>query len=333
MGRILQQYKSLFEGLKKPLHRLYFLYGQEEYVKKEFITELTKTALPDENRTFNLDIIHGDDFDLEVLNDRISSFPLFATRRVVILKKFDALTTPNKDFVIERLKDLPESLIFVAETTKDKMDTARMKSIKALADKKGFSFRFQYLSDNETVERVRSRLKREEMTINVDALELLVASVGNRLIDLVNELEKIILFTGEEGRITREGVSRVVGKYRVENLFSFLDELGGKNTTRLITRMNTLIESGEEPIFVQAMLIRRVIQLLQTKLRDRDNSPGAKKAPFGTSPYFASQLGQQARRFEVPELEIYLGNLRWADVKMKSSSISSRSLLETSIVV
>ena len=99
MGRTLQRYKKLFDDLKKkgPL-RAYFLYGPEEHIKKEFVAELIKTALAEENRTFNLDILHGDEFERDVFHDRISSFPLFTDRRMVIIKKFEALTTPNKPF-------------------------------------------------------------------------------------------------------------------------------------------------------------------------------------------------------------------------------------------
>ena len=41
MGRTLQSYKKLFDGLKKgEPHGLYFLYGPEEFIKKEFVAEL-----------------------------------------------------------------------------------------------------------------------------------------------------------------------------------------------------------------------------------------------------------------------------------------------------
>jgi len=95
MGRTLQRYKKLFDQLKddKTRHRVYLLYGPEEFLKKEFVGELIKTKLSDKNRAFNLDMLHGDDFDRDLFNDRLSSFPLFAEQRMVILKKFEALAT------------------------------------------------------------------------------------------------------------------------------------------------------------------------------------------------------------------------------------------------
>ena len=255
MGRILQRYKKLFEQLKSgSSHRVYFLHGPEEFMKKEFIGELIESRLSGRNRAFNLDIFHGDEFDRDSFNDRISSFPLFNERRMVILKKVEALSTANKDFVLERLGALSDSIVFVAETIQDRLDTARMKKFKQIADDAGLSFRFQYLSDDETVDRVKGRLHREGYTIQADALELLIESVGTGLIDLANELEKIMMSVETGTAIDRELVGEVVGKYRTENLFAFLDQLGNKDAATLVRKMHRIIEGGEEPVFVLAML-------------------------------------------------------------------------------
>jgi DNA polymerase-3 subunit delta len=340
MGRTLLRYKKLFDDLKKkgPL-AAYLLYGPEEYVKKEFIGELIKSALGDKNRAFNLDIFHGDEFDSDAFNDRISSFPLFTDRRMVVVKKFEALSTPNKDFVLDHLEALPDSLTFVAETDADKMDTARLKRLKKLADARGLSFRFQCLSDDETVERIQGRLRREGLAIDGEALDLLVESVGTRLIDLTNELEKIILSAGEDKTIDRGLVSDVVGRYRTENLFAFLDRLGGDEIGDLIVRMNRVIDGGEEPVFVLAMLIRRILQLLEVKslLVERGakvRSPQVMAGLLGSyvSPYYVGNLIEQAQRIDLDILHDYLENLRWADVKLKSSSTSPRNILETALI-
>jgi DNA polymerase-3 subunit delta len=318
---------------------MYLLYGPEEFVKKEFVAELVKVALGEKNRVFNLDILHGDEFDADAFNDRISSFPLFTDRRMVIVKKFEALSTPNKDFVLERIEALPDSLVFVAETIVDKMDTARLKRIKKVAETHGQAFRFQYLAEDETLERVRGRLRREGLDFESDALDLLVESVGTQLIDLTNELEKIILGAASTKVVDRELVSEVVGKYRTENLFSLLDHLGAPNVDNLIRRINRLLDGGEEPIFVMAMLIRRVLLLLEVKSLLIERGPTARSPEAmarllagRTSPYYARTLIDQAQRIELDALHDYLENLRWADVKLKASSISPRGILETALI-
>lgn len=339
MGRALQTYKTLFGNLKKKgPASMYLLYGPEEFIKKEFVSELLKSALPESNRAFNLDIFHGDDFDCDAFDSRVSSFPLFAERRMVIVKRFEALSTQNKDFVLERIQDLPASMVFVIETSAEKMDTVRMKNLKKLVDSRGVAVAFELLSDDESVSRIKNRLRLADLGIEPEALDLLVGSVGTSLMDLVNEVDKIILSAGDEKVVTRKTVSEVVGKYRTENLFALIDHLGQTAPASLLSRVNRLLDGGEEPIFVLAMLLRRIVILLAINALTRGNprarSPRVIASALAgfVSPYFAGRLLDQAARFDREELETYLGNLRWADRMLKSTPLSSRSVLETALL-
>jgi hypothetical protein len=40
----------------------------------------------------------------------------------------------------------------------------------------------------------------------------------------------------------------------------------------------------------------------------------------------------QAKRVNRDSLEVYLGNLRWADLKLKSSSIDAGHVLDTALI-
>ena len=86
------------------------------------------------------------------------------------------------------------------------------------------------------------------------------------LIDLANEIEKIMLSTDAGSMIGRDHVAAVVGRYRTENLYAFLDQIGSRDTAAQVATMHRVIDSGEEPVFVLAMMLRRVIQLLHVRL-------------------------------------------------------------------
>jgi len=335
MARILDAYKKQFDAIRRgDIKRFYFLYGPEEYLKKELIGELVKAVLPEKNRAFNLDIFHGDDFDQAAFDDRMCSFPLFAENRVVILKRFEDLNVAGKDNVLKRAKNIPESLVFIAESSRVKLDNVRVKSLKKSADEQGVAFECKYLSERETLDRVRARLKREGLEIDQDALELLVDSVGTQLSDLINEVEKISLNTGESKRINRDDVQAVVGRYRTENLFALLDQVGGgQDPTIFIRKLDWLIDGGEEPVFILAMLLKRVIQLLQVKYlqTEQGSRPLTSQTLSGQlrlSPYYSNRLLGQSRQLRLPDLEVLLGNLRWADYTLKTSAIAPKYLLE-----
>jgi len=318
---------------------MYFLYGPEVFIKKEFVAELLRAALPGDNRVFNLDVLHGDEFDADLFNDRMSTFPLFNERRVLVLKKYEKLSTRHKDDVLSALERLPTSVVLVVETDQDRLDTVRVKNLHKYIEQKGISIRFEALSDGETVEWVKNRAHREGLAIDPEALDYLVESVGTNLMDLVNELDKIVLAVDESKRITIDTVSAVVGRYRSENLFAFLDHLGEPRATGVVRRMNKVLDGGEQPVFVLAMLLRRVLLLLQVKALVRDEGPRVRnsRAMAGrlaglASPYMAGRLIEQAARFDDTDLAAYLDNLRWADIQLKSTANAPRSILETALL-
>jgi DNA polymerase-3 subunit delta len=335
MGKALAGYRRLFDGLKQGAVRsLYFLYGPEEFLKREFVRGVIELALPTGNRAFNLDILYGDDFDVATFDDRISSFPLFTDRRVVILKNFNDLSITSKDHVIAGAERVSASVVLVVETPEEKLDNARLKAMGKVADARGLSAAFPLLDDEETIERVMGRLKREGFSIEPEALELLVESVGTRLVDLGNEVDKLLLAVGDGTTIDRSTVAGVVGRYRTEGLFSLLDVVGRNDPALLVRRVSTLIDGGEEPVFLLAMLQKRVVLLLQVCAIIGEKGPRADNgrslaAHMGgaTSPFYAEVLRRQADRLDPSDLERLLANLRWADVKLKTTQLEPKCVL------
>ncbi len=340
MAGRLAGYKKLFDDVRQGrLAPIYFLHGPEEFMKREFVRELIHAALPDAERAFNLDIIHGDEFDPQAFDDRMQAFPLFAARRVVILRNFDALSPSNRERVVDRAGTIPDGLTLVVESNDEKLDTVAHKKLAAVAGQNGVAFACASLDESETLERVLSRFRREGVAIDPDALDLLVESVGTQLMDLSDEVDKILLAATGSPKVTRELVRDVVGKYRTESLFSLLDSVGVSAPANVLTRVSSLVDAGEEPVFLVAMMLRRIVSLLEVRsvVADQGRAVSSDRALAGTiaatqSAFFAGKLREQAMRVPAPKLELLLGNLRWADLKLKSTNLDAKSIVEAALV-
>jgi len=340
MGRQADAYKKLFEDVRGGRVRtLYFLHGPEEYMKREFLRELSAAVLPAGDRTFNLDILYGEEFDTRAFDDRVQAFPLFAQKRLLVLRDFDALSTSEREYVIERASSLPDGLVLVVESAQEKLETAAHKRMGEVAVRNGAAILCAPLDESETLERLLARFRREEYKVDPDALDLLVESVGTALIDLANEVDKILLAAHATKHVTRELVEAVVGKYRTVTLFSVLDAAGSSAPATLLPRLATLIESGEEPVFIVAMLLRRVVSLMEVQRvlaergRAMSNDRALADAIAATqSPFFAGKLREQAARIKPAMLEALLANLRWADLRLKTTSLDARCVIEEALL-
>lgn len=340
MAGRLAAYKRLFDDVRQGrVKPLYFLHGPEEHMKREFVRELVQAALPEAERAFNLDILHGDEFDPQAFDDRMQSFPLFAARRVVVLRNFDALSVANRERVIERAGQVADAMTLVVESNDEKLETAAHKKLATVAAQKGVEFAFGHLDESETLERVLARFRREGVAIEPDALDLLVESVGTQLMDLTNEVDKILLAATDTKSVTREEVASVVGKYRTESLFSLLDGVGVAGPATTLSRLSSLVDSGEEPVFVVAMMLRRVVALLEVRhvVAERGRAVSTDRALAESiaatqSPFFAGKLREQAARASASKLETLLTNLRWADLKLKTTSLDPKCLVEEAVL-
>ncbi len=340
MAGKLSSYKKLFDDVRQGrVQPVYFLHGPEEFMKREFVRELVHAALPDAERTFNLDIVHGDEFDAQAFEDRMQSFPLFATRRVVILRNFEALSPSNRERIVAHAGTVPSGVMLVIESNDEKLDTVAHKKLATAAAQHGVAFAFSALDESETLERTLGRFRREGIAVDPDALDLLVESVGTALMDLSNEVDKILLAAGESKRVDRDLVARVVGKYRTESLFSLLDGVGVAAPATTLTRLSSLIDTGEEPVFIVAMMLRRVVSLLEVHavIAERGRAVSADRALAESiaatqSAFYAGKLREQASRATPRVLETLLVNLRWTDLKLKSTSLDAKCLIEEALV-
>jgi DNA polymerase-3 subunit delta len=340
MAERLTRYQKLFDELRRGrVERVYFLHGPEEHLKRELVRALIEAALPVGERTFNLDVLHGDEFDARAFDDRVRSFPLFASRRVVVVRNFDALTPSQREHVAECAGSVPPALTLVVESSDEKLATAAHKKLSAVAARVGVACPCPLLDEVETMERLLARFRREGVDVDADALDLLVESVGTQLMDLANEVDKILLAASESKTVTRETVAAVVGRYRTENLFALLDQVAVAPPGATLSRVSSLIDAGEEPVFLLAMLLRRVVSLLEVRhvVAERGRavaSPAALAQSIAatTSPFFAGKLREQASRVGVAELELWLANLRWADLKLKSTNLDAKCLIEEAVL-
>src|SRR5467141_2852355 len=84
--------KTLRDAIKRrSFAGAYFVTGEDDYQKDEAVRQLVEAALEPASRDFNLDTRRAAELDPETLAVLLSTPPMMAERRVIVLREVNAL--------------------------------------------------------------------------------------------------------------------------------------------------------------------------------------------------------------------------------------------------
>jgi DNA polymerase-3 subunit delta len=196
----------------------YYFHGDDEYLKDEVLREVLDAAVDPATRDFNLDVRRGGEIDAESLLSLLSTPPMLAERRVVVLRDAQALRKDAR-VALDRYLGSParDVLLLLVMPAGVKVDTALAAATTAVE--------FEPLTGDRVprwiVHHTTTSLK---TTITPSAVDLLVSAVGNDLPQLAAELDKLASYTNGNA-IDEDAVSAVVGVRRGETLGDLLDRV------------------------------------------------------------------------------------------------------------
>src|SRR5215207_3797554 len=84
--------KALHSALKKRVFDpVYYLFGEDDFLKEQATRDLIEAAVDPATRDFNLELRRASELDPEALDALLSTPPMLAERRVVVIREVDKL--------------------------------------------------------------------------------------------------------------------------------------------------------------------------------------------------------------------------------------------------
>src|SRR5688572_24424618 len=94
--------RALRKGIRdRSFERVYYFRGDDDFLKDGTARELIAAALDPATRDFNLELLRGDETSPEALDTALSTPPMFADRRMVVLRDVHAMKKGARS-VLER---------------------------------------------------------------------------------------------------------------------------------------------------------------------------------------------------------------------------------------
>jgi DNA polymerase-3 subunit delta len=278
--------------------------------------------------------------------------PMFSDRRVVILRGARAISWADQ--LASAIADLPPTtrlLLVAGEDAADKgaqnesSDTgkgkkkssyaAAWKSVVAITGEKGRVVELKPIPKWEMESWIMDEGQRIGLDLTREAALELFSRTGNDLRLIETELEKLVVFAGQEAaRIGPKDVATVVGRSSLDNIFDLVDSIAARKTGSALKSLQQLLEGGEAPQYLLYMIARQYRLLLTVKaLKAERAAPSTLFKPLGTgSEYMVKKCVEQSRNFSIEALENGLAAALRTDLRLKSGRGGSPEIELQSLV-
>ncbi|HEY5583455.1 MAG TPA: DNA polymerase III subunit delta [Ruminiclostridium sp.] len=319
------------------LQSVYLFYGAEEYLKKYYISTITKLIVEDENKELNFISFDGKT-DVDSIIANCETLPMFSDKKLVIAKnsglfkskKGDAADTGSdkkstKDKLSEYLENMPPyTCLILVESDIDK----RLKLVNAIK-KYGLIVELDYQKPADLVKWVIKVFKSYNKSIEQMDASYLVENSEYSMTELLNEIEKVVNFVGDKNQIAINDIEMVCNKTIKSRIFALTDAVSEGNISKaliLLNDMAALKEPMQKVLFMIIRQIRMVYRIKLLRLRGVRDELAAKQ--MGLTPFVASKVISISKNLDISILEKAMYYSLELDESIKTGKITDRIAIE-----
>lgn len=294
---------------------LYFIYGDEEFLVERAVQRLLERIVSPDFRDFNFSVFYGKEVKVEQIIDSAMTLPMFAQRRVILVKRGDELPAEAFEQLAAYLQNPASESCIVFQAVKADQRRKFFQELK----KGNYLVEIKRMRDEQLPAFVRQEAERLGKRIDPAAAEMLVYYSGNNLRELVAQLEKLASYSGDQSLISMDDVRAMASDTKIDNAFELADALGKRDLDKAMRQLQTVLRDADAPYMLIGALARHFRQLciirdlLQKRVANEEIGRRAK-----VNPYFLKGLVEQARNFSPVEFFGIFERLHQADLDLKS---------------
>jgi DNA polymerase-3 subunit delta len=322
--------RNLKKGAPDPV---YLLHGDEDALKDEAVRALLDAAVDPAARDFNVDSRFAADLDAEALHALVNTPPMLVERRAVVLRGLEQMGKRHSKLRDELLRYLaapnPTTVLVLVVGAGEDADAELARHATAVA--------IEPLAPDRIPKWVAHRARALRLTLAPEAVELLIAAVGNDLSTLARELEKLAALAGDR-QATAADVSGLVGVRHGETVHDLVDAALERRAAAAAALVAPVLEqAGMSGVRILTLL---GTHLLGTALACAERNRGTALPPSrledavfrhiqGARPYGLRNWKEEAARWarwseqwSAPDLSRALRAALGADRALKSTTVT-----------
>jgi DNA polymerase-3 subunit delta len=234
---------SSFDSIRKTIARgdiapVYYVGGDDELRKDEFIDSIVHAVLPEGVRDFNLDVRSAADLNGESLYALVETPPMLAERRAVVIRGLEQWRKNAKVWeVLHRYLDQPSptTLLVLVQSAGEPLDGAV--AAKARCAESGL------LEGEALLQWIGARAARVGVTLGAGSADHLIRAVGSDTSQLAAELDKLAAARGDRP-VTTDDVAAMVGVRHGETQSDWIDAVARRDTKTALALLDIVLPQG-----------------------------------------------------------------------------------------
>ncbi len=305
--------------------RVYLLYGEEAYLRKQYRDRLKKAIIGDD--TMNYHYYEGKNISVGEVIDQAETLPFFAERRLLVIENSGLFKSGGE--LAEYLKEpAPTAFFLMVETEIDK----RSRLYKAV-QAKGCAVEFS-VQDESTLKRwLLGMVKKENKKITESALDFFLEKTGTDMENIRREMEKLFCYCLEKEAITEADISEICTKRIGNHIFDMVGAIAEKRQKKALELYYELLAQKEPPMRILFLIARQFNLLLQVKeLKGKGFQNKAIGEKVGLPGFVAGKYVAQSGRFRTDELRAAVEEAVEAEENIKTGRMNDNMSVEMLIV-
>ncbi|MCR5486331.1 MAG: DNA polymerase III subunit delta [Lachnospiraceae bacterium] len=238
---------------------VYLLYGEEAYLREDDRKQLL-SALVKPGDNLNFSSFSGSGTSAGEVISLARTCPFMAERRVIFVKDSEWFNGACPE-LLEYLSSPSDSTVLIFDEAKvDK----RVQTFKA-AVKMSCAIEEAPMKEDRLRRWIAAYCQRQGKKIEDNAVEMLVARVGNDLNKLSLEMDKVISHAGTRGTVLEQDVDQMCLKTPQHRVYDMIDAMAANKRSDAVSIYYDMIMLGENPFGVMSLMEKHFRQLYAMK--------------------------------------------------------------------
>ncbi len=306
---------------------LYLLVGKEEFLKNEFVRELRASLFPKgAGADLNGTEFYAGEKPVSFLFEFLQTMPFLSEKRLAVVSGVDDFEDEEWQAMERFCENFPSwaALVLLSDGA-----SAKKSSFPQSLTDIGKMVTCYPPFDRDLPGWIEGRARRSGITVDRDAVPVLVERAGRDTAALASSLESLALFVNPAKRVSRADVEKLLGKSVQADVFELVDRVLERDTAAAASMTASLLEEGTRGFEVVAVLAGQFERLRRARrLLDRGLSPRDVGVEMKVHSFFLDKFMRQAAKASAERLRDATARLLACDESIKTGKAGDRIALE-----